>query len=328
MLNPVQEYAKARSMPIPALVAVLQGKSDMISLGVAHAALKEKTEAEIARKGADASMMAQAPKVIDRDVAMAQGIAGMPSDVDVPMGGIVGQDGQMTDMAAGGGIVAFQAGGRPFDTTRRILEEMGLITKDGQFIRPYQTEREKRLMAELQAQTAPAPSFTQALAGPPINDSAEMAKFARQAQQPPQAPQVKPEDQGQQPPGGLATLPGAQQTRSAPSSYSDLMTQAKAMAAGAMSDAEPTKNARQFMDDYRTLLGQAGFDFNLAKDEIAAVRAEKEALKGSRKEAANLRLIEAGLGILGGESPYAFVNIGKGASPALKGLAEDLKDIQ
>ena len=165
-----------------------------------------------------------------------------------------------------------------------------------------------------------------------------------QAQQTQQAPQVPPEnqrqqiqDQGQQvqdqgqrqqAPGGLATLPGAQQTRSAPSSYSDLMTKARAMAAGVMSDAEPTKTAKQFMDDYRTMLGQAGFDFNLAKDEIAAVRAEKEALKGSKKEAANLRLIEAGLGILGGESPYAFVNIGKGASPALKGLSEDLKNIQ
>jgi hypothetical protein len=49
---------------------------------------------------------------------------------------------------------------------------------------------------------------------------------------------------------------------------------------------------------------------------------------GPESEAANLRLLEAGLGILGGESPYAFVNIGKGATPALKGFAEDIKDIQ
>jgi DNA gyrase/topoisomerase IV subunit A len=41
-----------------------------------------------------------------------------------------------------------------------------------------------------------------------------------------------------------------------------------------------------------------------------------------------LRLLEAGLGILGGESPYAFVNIGKGATPALQGLAKDLKEIK
>jgi hypothetical protein len=42
MANPFQEYEIARSLPLPALVAVMQGKSDVVSLGVAHAALKEK----------------------------------------------------------------------------------------------------------------------------------------------------------------------------------------------------------------------------------------------------------------------------------------------
>jgi hypothetical protein len=73
---------------------------------------------------------------------------------------------------------------------------------------------------------------------------------------------------------------------------------------------------------------EAGVDFNVIKDQITALAKEKEEIKGSKKEAANLRLLEAGLGILGGESPYAFVNIGKGAAPALKGFAEDIKDIQ
>jgi hypothetical protein len=38
------------------------------------------------------------------------------------------------------------------------------------------------------------------------------------------------------------------------------------------------------------------------------------------------RGLEAGLGILGGESPYALTNIGKGAQPAVKGFAEDVKE--
>jgi hypothetical protein len=38
------------------------------------------------------------------------------------------------------------------------------------------------------------------------------------------------------------------------------------------------------------------------------------------------RALEAGLGILGGESPYALTNIGKGAQPAVKGFAEDVKE--
>lgn len=59
---------------------------------------------------------------------------------------------------------------------------------------------------------------------------------------------------------------------------------------------------------------------------------EKEVLKdrearGKEKEQAGwLRLAEAGLGIMGGESPFFAVNVGKGAAAALKGYAEDLKD--
>ncbi|NBW20418.1 MAG: hypothetical protein EBR82_71865 [Caulobacteraceae bacterium] len=54
----------------------------------------------------------------------------------------------------------------------------------------------------------------------------------------------------------------------------------------------------------------------------------REEAKTDKKEAANLRILEAGLGILGGTSPYAFVNIGKGASEAVKGFGQDLKDFQ
>lgn len=38
----------------------------------------------------------------------------------------------------------------------------------------------------------------------------------------------------------------------------------------------------------------------------------------------NMRMLEAGLGIMGGESPYALTNIARGALPALKGYSEDL----
>ena len=55
---------------------------------------------------------------------------------------------------------------------------------------------------------------------------------------------------------------------------------------------------------------------------------EREAAKGSREEAKYARLLEASLGILGGESPYAFVNVGKGGAPALKGYGEDVKALR
>ena len=39
-----------------------------------------------------------------------------------------------------------------------------------------------------------------------------------------------------------------------------------------------------------------------------------------------LRMLEAGLGIMGGTSPYAFTNIGQGAQAALKGYGEDIRE--
>lgn len=55
---------------------------------------------------------------------------------------------------------------------------------------------------------------------------------------------------------------------------------------------------------------------------------ERDAAKGAREEAKWSRMLEAGLGILGGESPYAMVNIGKGATPGLKGYGEDVKALR
>lgn len=70
-----------------------------------------------------------------------------------------------------------------------------------------------------------------------------------------------------------------------------------------------------------------GFDPNLLKDMVAENRKDIEAVPQKRQEAANLRLLEAGLAILGGASPHAFVNIGKGAEGALKGYAQDIKEL-
>jgi hypothetical protein len=50
-----------------------------------------------------------------------------------------------------------------------------------------------------------------------------------------------------------------------------------------------------------------------------------ESSKEARNDARNMRLLEAGLNIMGGESPYAFYNIGKGAAAAAKGYGEDVK---
>lgn len=61
-------------------------------------------------------------------------------------------------------------------------------------------------------------------------------------------------------------------------------------------------------------------------DEYKKLYAEdKEAAATARNEAKWQRIMEAGLNMMGGESPYAFTNIGKGAATAARGYAEDVK---
>jgi hypothetical protein len=47
---------------------------------------------------------------------------------------------------------------------------------------------------------------------------------------------------------------------------------------------------------------------------------------GDKEKQAAMRFMQAGLGILGGPSPYAGVNIGKGAEPAVAGAMQDVKE--
>jgi hypothetical protein len=56
------------------------------------------------------------------------------------------------------------------------------------------------------------------------------------------------------------------------------------------------------------------------------IKEDRKTRAEDKKQAGWLRLAEAGLGIMGGESPYFAVNVGKGAAVALKGYAEDLRE--
>lgn len=428
MRNPVQEYSLARSMSIQALAAVLRGASDMVSLGVAHAALKEKMEAEVAKKGASAMQMAQAPKVLDKDLAMAQGLGASSADIDVPMGGIVGGEGTFGTGAAGGGsVVAFQTGGLgalnmsgnelknfidamtkkgvpPAQVNQIAQQAQAVAANNPGALRGFLKTAASRFGLGLSGGAGAMMGFTDALVasekggrpvtgatpgynypaeemisgvepgvvGPSTNKSSLDQLFSnigaimpsgigaetRQADEivkararaaaagygqadtggvPTQtlaqmeAAQAAP-PQGAAPPpaptGGIADLATAQTQVAQPTSFEAVTNQAKELAKKYKTDSGTTRDFTAFSKEYVDTLKNAGYDFDLVKNNISKLAEEKETLKGERKEATNLRLLEAGLGILGGESPYAFVNIGKGATPALQGLAKDIKDIK
>jgi hypothetical protein len=66
-----------------------------------------------------------------------------------------------------------------------------------------------------------------------------------------------------------------------------------------------------FATKYGDMLNKVGYDF-----------------EADKKSAQGLRLLQAGLGIMGGTSPFAGANIGQGSQQALAGYGEDIKDLK
>ena len=81
----------------------------------------------------------------------------------------------------------------------------------------------------------------------------------------------------------------------------------------------PAEAGRERLDYYKAL-GIEADPFSKAREAIEKDRAGDAA---ARRQADWFRVFEASMGILGGESPYAAVNIGKGTQSAIKGAIED-----
>lgn len=72
----------------------------------------------------------------------------------------------------------------------------------------------------------------------------------------------------------------------------------------------------------------AGVDPNFYKTQAADLLEQREALKGERSEAGNMALIRAGLATMGGTSPFALVNLGKGAEAGVEQYMQDARNIR
>ena len=88
------------------------------------------------------------------------------------------------------------------------------------------------------------------------------------------------------------------------------------------------KEVGDYVDTVNLAMEKAGYDKNYFAEAKTKLKEMQAQTKAEGKEGRALRLFEMGLGIMAGESPNAFVNIGKGAAPAVKGLAEDIKYYQ
>ena len=75
-----------------------------------------------------------------------------------------------------------------------------------------------------------------------------------------------------------------------------------------------------------TGMGAGGID-DLIRQTIGDIKAGGERNKDARKEAKLMAMLQAGLGIMSGTSPYAAANV-KGALPALQGYQEEMRGIR
>lgn len=159
----------------------------------------------------------------------------------------------------------------------------------------------------------PAPSGLGAIAPPPPGTSvAEMMKSVPADVALRSAPGKTPEQsaadivaarqaRGENRPEERETVPKVERPSIAPASFEEALSKAKSSLGGLPKE-----------------------------DAFADIKAELAERKGKStedlKQAAYLRLAEAGFGMMAGTSPYAGVNIGRAAIQSIKGYGEDLKE--
>ena len=85
-------------------------------------------------------------------------------------------------------------------------------------------------------------------------------------------------------------------------------------------------NVQTALAESNQFLRDAGVDLEFYTKQSKELDAEKATFAKDREEAKTFRILQAAAGILSGTSPFASVNIGKGVSPAVEGLASDLKE--
>jgi hypothetical protein len=105
-----------------------------------------------------------------------------------------------------------------------------------------------------------------------------------------------------------------------PEQYKEIKTRkeaAKAPPAKAKEEAKP--DIQTIFDDHNRRQ-QANPEKNIFAEIFARNEAQREENKKSAAEDRNLALLAAGLGIMGGTSPYAFANIGQGAMKGVEYL--------
>lgn len=318
-VNALQKTLSAMSLPEIQKYASLH-KNDPYVVAMAMSVANTKKQAITAQQGL-AGMQPQ-PKVVDQDIAQiapapAMSAAQLPEDI-----GIAQLPAQNMQGMAGGGIVAFDEGGGVSEgywdpnSGEYIINEKrdtrgfgdkfldAINWKKGLSIDPAGGMRKPATTQVQPAQTA-AP-FTVTSPEPTGNVAGsrrtplELAKAAAKA------------DTGSQ--ARADESPLAKLTPATPGAGKAAAT--PAAQAGLGSIAEYAKEANAY----------AG-ESPLAK-QLERIDKQEAAAAGEKKDAFNMALLKAGLGMMAGTSRHAFENIGKGAMMGAEEYGAVMKDLK
>jgi len=253
--------AQQRRIPADMVSVILNEKAEMAQAAANMQAMAKPMPASVTERNMAINAQAEAPQAQPQMMAMAPQQEMPPMDTGVAS--LPVPEEMYGNEYAGGGIVAFQAGGD---------------LNDEEYLRALERDRSKNLYT-----TEEAPSFS--------------SMFSNAVQQ----------DIDSRTPGfgspelGLGATMPAQRSPRKGRTLEDIYAETRAI----REREAPASPEREAIKQY--LANQARKNTDVRTD-------------------AWTRALEAGLGILGGESPYALTNIGKGSQAAVKGFAEDVKE--
>ena len=218
------------------------------------------------------------------------------------------------------------------------LAQMGHIPADVVPVVISEKARMAKEMANLQAAAQ-----TQGRPTPTVIEQAMQANAQAESGMPPQAQPQAPQMPQQAPPQapGVAGLPTGQMFQGqnfesggivAFSGKDESFVEGPTGLKMLRSEMAPQPGAgpsslADFIAQYRGLTEASRKE---SPEEIAYREALQRGMTSpqERDQQKYMRLLEAGLGIMGGESPYGLTNIGRGAQSALKGYGEDVRAAQ
>lgn len=328
--------AMAEKMSVNQLKEALQNKT--LPAYIAIPLIEEKMNMQDRMRNAGMQQAPQQPPIADRVMqrAEAAGIDRLPSNLAPTQG------------MAGGGIVAFEGGGevpryantglvdpefRTTDPAKINQARLDILRKEleeKQQNLTLETDPEKK--ARIQADITAINSEINRVAKSPSPQTSTKGFATQLSSNDPRAKALQDqrrarvgEDAGLQPPltmpqGQAAPTMTPQQMLTNAQSITDLVYPSTS----APTTMTPEKAFEQ-TDKFMTL---AGVDRDIFKKQGKGIAEERAGIAKDREEAKTFRILEAAAGILSGTSPFASVNVGKGTSPAVQGLAADMKEFQ